>query len=282
LFQIPVLMNPNRWRTLSQKSSCNEREKNMNQCANKTMKRVVLALGLLLFLLSSLHAYQFSPLEQSFQPTGAESTKTYTIVNDSNDSIAISISALIRDQDAQGNEVNTPADAYFSIVPNKLVVPPQSSWVVRVQYRGPRTVTNELSFRLKAEQIPYSQGRASTDKGMFNFLYIYTTSLYVLPSRVVENVAIRSMAASTLEDGSPALAVTLANLGTVHQLLISAVVEIKDSKGNSVVLQGAEALPGIDGMNILAKKTVTKKVPWPEGLSRDSGVTYQATIKYTK
>jgi len=246
------------------------------------MKKLVLTFGLLILLLSSVHAYQFSPLEQSFQPTGAESTKTYTIVNDSNDSIAISISALIRDQDAQGNEVNTPADAYFSIVPNKLVVPPQSSWVVRVQYRGPRTVTNELAFRLKAEQIPYSQGRASTDKGMFNFLYIYTTSLYVLPSRVVENVAIRSVAASTMEDGSPALAVTLANLGTVHQLLISAVVEIKDSKGNSVVLQGAEALPGIDGMNILAKKTVTKNVPWPEGLSRDSGVTYQATIKYTK
>ncbi len=254
----------------------------MNQCANKAMKKVVLTLGLLILLLSSVHAYQFSPLEQSFQPTGAESTKTYTIVNDSNDSIAISISALIRDQDAQGNEVNTPADAYFSIVPNKLVVPPQSSWVVRVQYRGPRTVTNELAFRLMAEQIPYSHGRASTDKGMFNFLYIYTTSLYVLPSRVVENVAIRSVAASTMEDGSPALAVTLANLGTVHQLLISAVVEIKDSKGNSVVLQGAEALPGIDGMNILAKKTVTKNVPWPEGLSRDSGVTYQATIKYTK
>ena len=254
----------------------------MNQSAKKSKKRVVLTLGLLLLIISSVHAYQFSPLEQSFQPTGAESTKTYTIVNDSNDSIAISISALIRDQDAQGNEVNTPADAYFSIVPNKLVVPPQSSWVVRVQYRGPRTVTNELSFRLKAEQIPYSQGRASTDKGMFNFLYIYTTSLYVLPSRVVENVAIRSVAASTMDDGSPALAVTLANLGTVHQLLISAVVEIKDSKGNSVVLQGAEALPGIDGMNILAKKTVTKKVPWPEGLSRDSGVTYQATIKYTK
>lgn len=242
----------------------------------------MLTLIVLMFFLSSVQAYQFSPLEQSFQPTGAESTKTYTIVNDSNDSIAISISALIRDQDAQGTEVNTPADAYFSIVPNKLVVPPQSSWVVRVQYRGPRTVTNELSFRLKAEQIPYSQGKASTDKGMFNFLYIYTTSLYVLPSRVVENVAVRTLSASTMDDGTPALAITLANLGTVHQLLISAVVEIKDSKGNSVVLQGAEALPGIDGMNILAKKTITKKVSWPQGLSSDPGVTYQATIKYTK
>ena len=114
------------------------------------MRKMVLTIMVTLFAVSSLAAYQFSPLEQSFQPSGAESTKTYTIVNDSNDSIAISISALIRDQDAQGNEVNSPADAYFSIVPNKLVVPPQSSWVVRVQYRGPRTVTNELSFRLKA------------------------------------------------------------------------------------------------------------------------------------
>ncbi|MDC7230477.1 MAG: fimbria/pilus periplasmic chaperone [Sphaerochaetaceae bacterium] len=253
----------------------------MNQIQNKRAKRTIVFLLFSCLLLSSVFAYQFSPLEQSFQPTGAESTKTYTIVNDSNDSIAISLSALIRDQDAQGNEINKPADAYFSIVPNKLVVPPQSSWVVRVQYRGPRTVTNELSFRLKAEQIPYSQGKNSSDKGMFNFLYIYTTSLYVLPSRVVENVGVRAVTPSTFEDGSPALAVTLANLGTVHQLLISAVVEVKDSKGNAVVLQGAEALEGIDGMNILAKKSVTKKIPWPEGLSRDSGVTYQATIKYS-
>lgn len=245
------------------------------------MKRTIVFLLLTCLLLSSAFAYQFSPLEQSFQPTGAESTKTYTIVNDSNDSIAISLSALIRDQDAQGNEVNKPADAYFSIVPNKLVVPPQSSWVVRVQYRGPRTVTNELSFRLKAEQIPYSQGKNSSDKGMFNFLYIYTTSLYVLPTRIVENVGVRAVTPSRLEDGSPALAVTLANLGTVHQLLISAVLEVKDSKGNTVVLQGEEALDGIDGMNILAKKSVTKNIPWPEGISRDPGVTYQATIKYS-
>ena len=247
------------------------------------MKRsgfLTIILGVL--LLASVYAYQFSPLEQTFQPSGAESSKTYTIVNDSNDSIAISISALTRDQDAQGNEINTPADAYFSIVPNKLVVPPQSSWVVRVQYRGPRTVTNELAFRLKAEQIPYSQGRASTDKGMFNFLYIYTTSLYVAPTRVVESVAVRSLAPATLEDGSPGLAVTVANLGTVHQLLIAATLEIRDSKGNSVVLEGQDALGTLDGMNLLARKSVTKTIPWPDGLSREAGVSYQATIKYTK
>ncbi|HZJ87794.1 MAG TPA: fimbria/pilus periplasmic chaperone [Sphaerochaeta sp.] len=254
----------------------------MNQQKNTLTKRVSILLLLATVALSSIYAYQFSPLEQTFQPSGAESTKTYTIVNDSNDAIAISISALVRDQDAQGNEINSPADPYFSINPSKLVVPPQSSYVVRVQYRGPRTVTNELSFRLKAEQIPYSQGRASGDKGMFNFLYIYTTSLYVAPSRVVENVAVRGVVPSTLDDGEPALAVTLSNMGTIHQLLISAVLEVRDSRGNVAVLQGNEALAGIDGMNILAKKTVTKKVAWPENLSRESGVTYQATLKYTK
>lgn len=249
----------------------------------KLMKRTgLLTIILGVLLLSSVYSYQFSPLEQTFQPSGAESSKTYTIVNDSNDSIAISISALTRDQDAQGNEINTPADAYFSIVPNKLVVPPQSSWVVRVQYRGPRTVTNELAFRLKAEQIPYSQGRSSTDKGMFNFLYIYTTSLYVQPTRVVESVAVRSLAPAILEDGSPGLAVTVANLGTVHQLLIDATLEIRDSRGNLVVLEGQDALGSLDGMNLLARKSVTKTIPWPNGLSRESGVSYQATIKYTK
>jgi len=254
----------------------------MNQMKRNATRTAILALMVLFVSLSSIHAYQFSPLEQVFQPTGAESTKTYTIVNDSNDSIAISITALIRDQDAQGEEINSPADAYFSIVPNKLVVPPQSSWVVRVQYRGPKTVTNELSFRLKAEQIPYSQGRSATDQGMFNFLYIYTTSLYVQPSRIVENVAVRSVAPATSAEGEPVMAVTLVNMGNVHQLLVSGILEVKDSKGNSVILQGADALATVDGMNILAKKTVTKQIPWPEQLSRASGVTYQATIKYSK
>ena len=254
----------------------------MSHRRNKAYKTLSVLVLILFASLSSIYAYQFSPLEQVFQPSGAESTKTYTIVNDSNDSIAISISAQIRDQDTSGNEVNTPADAYFSIVPNKLVVPPQSSWVVRVQYRGPRTVTNELSFRLKAEQIPYSQGKSSTDKGMFNFLYIYTTSLYVLPSKTVENVMVKSIAPSVAEDGTLTMAVSVANLGTVHQLLVSSVLEIKDSNGNSVVLQGAEALPSLDGMNLLAKKSVTKQIPWPETLSRAPGVTYQATIKYSK
>ncbi|WP_245535464.1 fimbria/pilus periplasmic chaperone [Sphaerochaeta pleomorpha] len=229
----------------------------------------------------NLFAYQFSPLEQVFGPTGAESTKTYTILNDGDDSIAIEISAMFRDQDELGAEINTPATAYFSIVPNKVIVKPQSSQIVRVQYRGPKTVTNELAFRLKAEQIPYSKGKDSTEKGMFNFLYIYTTSLYVSPSKAIENIMVRSIVPTVADDGAETMAITVSNLGNVHQLLVASILEITDSKGNSVTLEGTEALSGFDGMNVLAKKTVTKQVPWPAVLSREPGVTYKSKLTYT-
>jgi fimbrial chaperone protein len=247
-----------------------------------TRQRIVLLMSLIfMFTVGNLFAYQFSPLEQVFGPSGAESTKTYTILNDGEDSIAIEISAMFRDQGELGEEINTPATAYFSIVPNKVIVKPQSSQIVRVQYRGPKTVTNELSFRLKAEQIPYSKGKESTEKGMFNFLYIYTTSLYVAPSKSIKNVQVKTVAPSVSEEGAETLAITVSNLGNVHQLLITSVLEISDSKGNSVVLEGVEALAGFDGMNLLAKKTVTKQIPWPDQLSRDPGVTYKTKLKYS-
>ncbi len=159
-----------------------------------SMKKVSIIVTILLLvgMFSPLFAFQFSPLEQEFSPSGANSTKTYTIVNDSADSIAVEISALTRDLTKDGAELNESAAAYFSIVPSKVILKPQSSQIVRVQYRGPRTVPTELAFRLRAEQIPYTRGRATENRSMFNFLYVYTTSLYITPTRVSPKVDVLS------------------------------------------------------------------------------------------
>ena len=251
-------------------------------------KIITILLILTTFVVVEVFAFQFSPLEQTFSPTGAGNTKTYTIVNDSNDSIAVEITALTRSQNAKGQEINSPATQYFSIVPNKTIVKPQSSQIVRVQYRGPQTTTTELSFRIRAEQVPYSKGKNADDNSMFNFLYVYTTSAYVEPSQVVERVAIRQVAPSyqivekTDEDGNvtkekvETMAVTLSNLGTVHQLLIDATLIVQDSKGNTVKLSGSNQLSGLTGTNILARKTITLQIPWPSELSREDGVQYKS------
>lgn len=247
-------------------------------------KRTCVVLVLAIFAVASVFAFQFSPLEQTFAPTGADSAKSYTIVNDSDDTIAVMITALTRDQDKDGVEVNKDASRYFSISPAKTMVAPHSTQVVRVQYRGPSTTTRELSFRLRAEQIQYSQGRQEQTQNMFNFLYIYTTSLYVQPTKTVENVSIKSVAPFVDKDGNKQMKVELTNSGTVHQILIGAELTVIDGAGNRVIIAGNEELPGIDGINILANKTLTKYIPWPEALAfpADLGGTYQAMISYSR
>ena len=252
-----------------------------------SMKKRILILTILLTVcvVAPIFAFQFSPLEQSFAPTGANSTKTYTIVNDSDDSIAVEISALTRDMDSAGRELNESAAAYFSIVPSKVILRPQSSQIVRVQYRGPRTIPTELSFRLRAEQIPYSQGRATEGQSMFNFLYVYTTSLYVSPTRTTARVQIDSAKPTLTADGQQVMTLTVTNAGTVHQILNGAKVEVtNNATRQSVVYEGA-ALGFVNGLNLLAGKKVTVQVAWPQNMQFPTNLTdaekvFAAKISY--
>jgi len=72
------------------------------------LRRIGATIAMALLASSWLSAYQFSPLEQTFEPSGGGATRTYTIVNDSDDTIAVRISALTRDQDADGARPTAP------------------------------------------------------------------------------------------------------------------------------------------------------------------------------
>ena len=236
-------------------------------------KKTLLTLIVLIFAVVPVFSFQFSPLEQTFAPSGANSTKTYTIVNDSNDSIAVEISALTRDLDSNGREVNENAAAYFSIVPSKVILRPQSSQIVRVQYRGPRTVPTELSFRLRAEQIPYSQGRATEGQSMFNFLYVYTTSLYVSPSRTVSRVQVDAARPTLTADGRQVMTLSVSNAGTIHQILNGARVEVVNNATRQSVIYEGEALGFVNGLNLLAGKRVNVQVAWPQNMQFPTNLT---------
>jgi fimbrial chaperone protein len=256
----------------------------------RTMKKhkiLIVAIWLMVFFTIPIFAFQFSPLEQEFAPSGANSTKTYTIVNDSNDTIAVEITALTRDLDVDGKEINETAAAYFSIVPSKVLMRPQSSQIVRVQYRGPRTVPSELAFRLRAEQLTYTQGRADAGQSMFNFLYVYTTSLYVTPSRSVVRVVVDSAVPIVTSDGRNMMSLTVSNTGTTHQLLNGVSIEVSNTSTRQSVVYEGDALGFVNGLNLLAGKTVTVLVAWPESIPfpsnpRDAAKSYTAKINYNR
>ncbi len=246
------------------------------------LKKKFLFIVLLVVSIGIASAFQFSPLEQVFEPSGANSQKTYTVVNDSEDQIAIEFSVLQRDQDGSGEEVRNTSTAEFVISPSKVIVAPSSTYVVRVKYIGPPTVTVEKAYRLVAKQMAYSLGKSQTTQSMFNFLYIYYSSLYVTPSETVVKVEISSAKARVDAEGNQVMDVTIRNRGNVHQILLDAQLTLKDSSGKSVTLQGSEVLPGIDSLNILARKSVKKTIPWPEGLTFVSEGSYTGTIEYSE
>lgn len=117
---------------------------------------------------------------------------------------------------------------------------------------------------------------------MFNFLYVYATSLYVIPSESVAKVDIGAVKANLDADGNQVMEVTIRNRGNVHQILLDAELTVKDSNGNAVVLTEAEQLTGIDSINILARKSITKTIPWPEGLPFVQGGSYTGSLTYSE
>ena len=133
-------------------------------------RKKLLVVVFLLVSFGMAFAFQFSPLEQEFEPTGANSQKTYTVVNDSEDQIAIEFSVLQRNQDASGEEVRSASSAEFVISPAKVIVAPSSTYVVRVKY-----INALFDSCLEPSIVPSIQNGSS--------LYIWQTkALSIFPS----------------------------------------------------------------------------------------------------
>lgn len=224
-------------------------------------KRFFCLLLCLLLVASASFAYQLSPLSVTYDPKGAGSAKVYTITNDSDSPIAVQVTALKRGIDVDGNEVTSDAGAYFSIQPAKMIIKPQSSQLVRVQYRGPQTVTKEMSFRIVSEQIPYSLGASEASQGqMISFLFVYSTSAYVAPTKIVENV---SSKVSLNDEGK--LEVMIENTGSVHQMLNNLSVTVTGDNGASYTLSEDE-LGAVKGANLLTDSKLRIVMDVPEAL----------------
>ena len=240
------------------------------------MKRLFALLFLLTFMSLAIFAYQFSPLNVTFEPSGGGSAKVYTIVNDSDSAIAIEVSAVKRSITIDGEEYNEDASQYFTIQPSKMIINPQSTQLVRVQYRGPRTVTEELSFRIISEQIPYSTGAKSEGEGqMISFLFVYSTSAYVQPGKIVEKV---ETTASINEDEK--LEIVFTNKGSVHQLLNDLSVTIKGNNGSNYTLTD-EDMGAIKGSNLLCGASLRIVMDVPSALSGAKSFTPEIKYNYS-
>ncbi len=235
-------------------------------------KKIVFVL-ILCFAISSAFSFQFSPMSATYDSSGAGSAKVYTVTNDSNSPIAVQVKALTRSIGIDGEEITEDASSYFSIQPSKMIVKPQSTQLVRVQYRGPRLVAKEASYRIEAEQIPYSTGASNNESGqMINFLFVYSTTAYVAPPKVVEGI---SSSASINAEGK--LEILITNTGSVHQMLNSLAITVHGEDGSSYALT-KEDMGNVSGANLLAGAKLRVVIDVPEALAGSDA--FKADVAY--
>ena len=106
---------------------------------------------------------------------------------------------------------------------------------------------------------------------MISFLFVYSTSAYVAPSRVIEKV---TSTASITEDGN--VEVRIINSGNVHQLLNNLVVTLKS--GNTSYTLTEEEMGSIKGQNLLCGSELRIVLPLPSVFNEKAELS--STISY--
>ncbi len=231
-------------------------------------QRKLFLLVLFICILPALFAFQFTPISKDFDPTGTGARQTFRVVNDTDKTIGVQISAMTREMDLYGTETLEDASNYFYIYPKQVVVRPGAYQTVRVQWRGPASVDTELPFRIEAEQLPLNFDQAQEGANL-NILLVYRGTMYVVPDEFDYNLKLKSVKAHVDENGNKFIAIDMQNDGNTHQIMYQPEVTVISKSGSSVTSQvtlSADQLKGFAGENILAGQRRIFLVPWPEGL----------------
>lgn len=232
-------------------------------------RRSIVLIAVFILITAGLSAFQFTPISKDFDPSGTGARQTFRVVNDTDKTIGVQISAFTRDMDLYGEETLEDASSLFYIYPKQVVVQPGSYQTVRVQWRGPAVVDTEQAYRIEAKQLPLNfepkEGGAS-----LNILLVYRGTMYIVPEDITYDLSLVSVEPFTDTDGTRKLAIEMQNDGNTHQIMYEPQVTVSSysSSGSLIdsVTLGQDQLKGFSGENILAGKRRIFLVPWPEEL----------------
>lgn len=232
------------------------------------------ALAVLFFLnaVAGAAAFTLIPMTVTISPSGPQSIITFKITNDSPKQIAVAIKVMTRSINEAGMESNESADKQFLVFPTRIVLQPNATQNVKVQYRGSATLAGESAYRVIAEQLPVDFTKA-TSSGV-NLMLRYIAALYVAPAKVSPRLSLAS-AIGAEKDGKKGLEITIKNEGTRHALLSNALIRITQSSGSLPVEISGTQLSEIEGQNILALSTRRFFVPWEPAAM---GATYEGAF----
>lgn len=224
-------------------------------------------------LTSASHGFTLVPISATVEPKGYGVTASFRVENESSNRVAFQIKMVTRDMDEFGKETTLPATNLFTVFPPQGIISAGQKQNVRVVWKGTPSPTNELAYRIVAEELPVElEGEKSASH--IKVLLRYMGTVYVRPKNCKSQLQISPVTRSSIGNTN-AYEFSVSNHGTAHQGLVNPTLTLTDSQGNKTELR-AEQLPGVAGQNVLALHTRRFRVGFPAALKEQQ---YQAEIR---
>ena len=222
-----------------------------------------------LFFTQPASAFQIKLIDNALQLDKGMNSTTATIVNDSENMIAIEATARIRKYNPDGTEdFETVADNLI-IIPGQMIVPPNGEQVLNIRWIGPKSIEAEEAFRLLIEYVSISEDKLKgiepdEKKAGVVINYRIAKSFYVAPKNATPNVTLKRVQKYNKE-GTDFLRLSFENIGTMHHIAHAVNVNFTTKSEESIPISfGKTELKS--SINFLADSKRTIDVTWPQAL----------------
>ena len=236
------------------------------------LKKLIVSLGLSMAALHS-RGFTLNPISATVEPKGYGVSASFRVENETSNRVAFQISMITREMDELGKETTLSASNLFTVFPPQGIIPPGQKQNVRVVWKGTANPTNELAYRIVAEELPVDLEQEKTQSHI-KMLVRYLGTVYVRPKNCKPQIQVTRVIRAAGENSTNAYEFAISNIGTAHQGLKNTVLSLTDGQGVKTEVRG-EQLQGVEGQNILAHHTRRFSVALPPAFKEPE---YQADI----
>ena len=222
-----------------------------------------------LFFTQTASAFQIRLIDYTLELDKGMNSTTATVVNDSENMIAIEASARIRKYNPDGTEnFETVADNLI-IIPGQMIVPPNGEQVLNIRWTGPKKIESEEAFRLLIEYVSISEDKLkgiepADKKAGVVINYRIAKSFYVVPKNASPDVRLQKVQQYNKE-GTDFLRLSFENVGTMHQIAHAVNVNFTTTSEETIPISfGKTELKS--SINFLAASSRTVDVVLPSEL----------------
>jgi fimbrial chaperone protein len=228
-----------------------------------TWKKAAALCWALVGLALPAQAFKLVPMAINFDASGSGANQSFRVENDSAETIAVQISMLKRMIDEDGKEQNSESED-FIVHPEQFLLHPKQTQIIRVRWIGSPKPSQELAFRILAEQVPVDLTKKKREGGRVDILLRYLGSVYVVAKGAKPDVVLEEVKAEPTEKGSRNLVLLFHNRGAAHVLLRELRLHV-EAGGKSLDLDAGK-LKDISGENLLPGCRRRFVLPWPDQL----------------